>query len=278
MHVWAPFSYTSSLSQTLGENYLSHILGVSSYIQHSKVSNTNTLILQDLRWDMHLCRGPTEQKDSSERQDIPVRNTYFASALPFLPGLLTPILSVRSLILLRRCQEERCRSGRQEAQDPPRRSRGQHLILPRYGQTWVKAHSAGCSAQPPLLGWRRMCAHFLCLFFAWPGLLGSDLWLVPLTYSSSGCEPDWKQHNGTSFLSINTMMMKRLRLAIPLKLILITFASRFYWHVSNISEDFGCDLFTGCIVYPSAQKPEKCLVEEEVQETKSKHTKHIFYI
>lgn len=105
----------------------------------------------------------------------PVRNTYFAHPLPFLSDLLTPILSVRSVILLGRCEEERCRSRRQEAKGPPRRSRGQYLILSRYGQMWVRVRSVGCAAQPPLLGCGEKCAHFLCLFSAQPGLLVSDL-------------------------------------------------------------------------------------------------------
>ncbi|KAE8285120.1 hypothetical protein D5F01_LYC16568 [Larimichthys crocea] len=99
----------------------------------------------------------------------PVRNTYLAHPLPFLPVLLTPILSVRSVILLGRRKKERCRTRRQEAEGPLRRSRGQHLILPRYGQSSVKVRSAGPATQPPLLGrWRKVRTLPLSIFcMAW---------------------------------------------------------------------------------------------------------------
>lgn len=99
----------------------------------------------------------------------PVRNTYLAHPLPFLPVLLTPILSVRSVILLGRRKKERCRTRRQEAEGPLRRSRGQHLILPRYGQSSVKVRSAGRATQPPLLGrWRKVRTLPLSIFcMAW---------------------------------------------------------------------------------------------------------------
>lgn len=58
--------------------------------------------------------------------------TGYPHTFLFLPGQRSPILSVWSVVLLGRCREERCESGRQEAEGPSRRSGGQHLILPHY--------------------------------------------------------------------------------------------------------------------------------------------------
>lgn len=141
--------------------------------------------------------GPKSWEMPLKDRISPVRNTYSAHPLPFLPDLLTPILSVRSVILLGRCEEERCRSGRQEAKGPPRRSRGQYLILSRYGQMWVRVRSVGCAAQPPLLGrWRNMRTLPVSIS-AQPGLLVSDLWQLDRRLRVQ--EFDLKRHKSTGY-------------------------------------------------------------------------------
>lgn len=113
----------------------------------------------------HASICPKSRKMPLKDRISPVRNPNLAHPLPFLPGLLTPILSVRSVILLGRCREDHCGTRRQEAEGPPRRFRGQHLILPRCNQTRLKVRSAGCAAQPPLLGRRRnVCTLPLSIF------------------------------------------------------------------------------------------------------------------
>lgn len=87
--------------------------------------------------------------------------------LPFLPGLLTPILSMRSVVLLGRCREERRKTGQQEAEGPPRRSRGQHLILP--------------PTQASIVRMEEKCVHTSSVYFL------HDLVYWALIYGSSTC-------------------------------------------------------------------------------------------
>lgn len=78
------------------------------------MSEASILVLEDLRWSMCLTKGPKSRKMPLKDRISPIRNPYLARPLPFLPGLLTPILSVRSSILLGQCREEHCRTGLQD--------------------------------------------------------------------------------------------------------------------------------------------------------------------
>lgn len=80
---------------------------------------------------------PPEQTEASERQDFPGQEHLFCPPSAFLPDLLTPILSVRSVVLLGLCQQGLSSSRQQEAEGPPRRSRGRRLHPSLYRQMWV---------------------------------------------------------------------------------------------------------------------------------------------
>lgn len=73
-------------------------------------------------------------------------------------------------------REESSRTRQQEAKGPPRRSRGQHLILLCYGQTRLKVRSVVLCGRPPLLGQRRNVRTLPLSIFCSTWFIGSDLW------------------------------------------------------------------------------------------------------
>ena len=136
--------------------------------------------------------------------------------LPFLLGLLAPFQSVGASPSLG-MGAGRASAGAvwQEAEGPPRRSRGQQLILQHLGRTTLKVRSAGSAAQPLLLGQRRSaCTHPLSIFCStrvigiWFMTGGHVFW----TYTEPGCRPDFTQHNNRGYLSPIDMTMNRFRL------------------------------------------------------------------
>lgn len=96
--------------------------------------------------------------------------------LSFLLGLLTPILSLRFVNLLGQFREERHKTEWQEAQGPPRHYRGQLPLLHRNDHTRLKVWLSGWAALSPLSGRGRNVCKLPLSIFAWPGLLGSNLW------------------------------------------------------------------------------------------------------
>lgn len=97
-----------------------------------------------------------------ERQDIPDQEHLLCRAAPDFPARPADSYPVREL-----CPPPG-REVLQEAQVPPRRFRGQRLVLSGRGQMWVRVRSAACSSWRPLLRDRggETCAHFLRLFSA----------------------------------------------------------------------------------------------------------------
>lgn len=123
----------------------------------------------------------------------PIRNTYLANSLPFLPGLLTPILSVRSVVLLGRLQGGALQERVAGSLRPSKTLQGSasHPTTLR-----VKVRSVCRAAQPPLLGWRRNVCTLPLSIFCLTWFIG--FWFmtaehVLLTYGRSGCKPKLKQ-------------------------------------------------------------------------------------
>lgn len=217
-------------------------MGVCSH----DLSEASILVLQDLRWSICPYREPKSREMPLKDRISPVRNTYFAHPLPFLPDLLTPILSVRSVILLGHCEEERCRSGRQEALGPPRRSWGQYLILSRYGQMWVRVRSLGCAAQPPLLGWRRNMCTLPVSIFCTTWFIG--FWFMTVGHALT-CAVVWFKTQKHRLLVSHWYDNEGVTVCCPIETFLLTSALSFYWCISHGERTLTswAKLFKGCV-------------------------------
>lgn len=176
--------------------------------------------------------GPESREMLLKDRISPIRNTYLANSLPFLPGLLTPILSVRSVVLLGRLQGGALQERVAGSLRPSKTLQGS---APHPTTLRIKVRSVCRAAQPPLLGRRRNVCTLPLSIFCLTWFIG--FWFmtaehVLLTYSRSGCKPKLKQ---TSPID---MTMSELRGVTPIEA--LTFPFGFYWYTS----DLGFDLFS----------------------------------
>lgn len=137
--------------------------------------------------------GPESREMLLKDRISPIRNTYLANSLPFLPGLLTPILSVRSVVLLGRLQGGALQERVAGSLRPSKTLQGS---APHPTTLRIKVRSVCRAAQPPLLGRRRNVCTLPLSIFCLTWFIG--FWFmtaehVLLTYSRSGCKPKLKQ-------------------------------------------------------------------------------------
>lgn len=150
----------------------------------------------------------------------PVRNTSFAHPSPFLLGLLTPILSVRSVVLLRLCQEALCSTGQQEAEGPLRRCRGRHLLPSLYRQMRVMVVLCGLH-----------CAHTSSVYFLHN--LDYCYWFMTAGHvlRCVGRAPELKNKTKEKAISLS-LLWQWMRVA-PEKLATLSSAFTFNWDITH---------------------------------------------
>lgn len=181
--------------------------------------------------------GPKSREMLLKDRISPVRNTCLANSLPFLPGLPTPILSVRSVVLLGRLQGGALQERVAGSLRPSKTLQGSasHPTTLRF-----KVRSVCRTTQPPLLGWRRNVCTLPLSIFCLTWFIG--FWFmtaehVLLTYSRSGCQPKLKQTQRSRHFVTHWYDNEWVKRVTPIET--RTFPFGFYW----CTLDLGFDLF-----------------------------------